>query len=228
MPERCAKFRQPSADATSAAAFAWGIEGVHVVPRAAHHHAAPVRELPEPLHPVVPPHAAMPTPPNAREGRAPWRAQVLTAAPPETTWLRMRLWTWGRGREVGRASLAVVVPDAGGLPEAAALQCHLHASAAKGVIARYAVSERFVFAASLPKTSVAKIDKKQLRLAYGTAAPRRCTPTPASRGSWTGRTRCTGTSLAGWSWRSTSRRVRKAPPPSRERRGYRPGAAAGG
>ena len=71
----------------------------------------------------------------------------------------------------GERPLAVVVPDAGARPETAALQRHLHAFVKEGVIPKYAVPERFVFAASLPKTSVGKIDKKQLRRAYGTAAP---------------------------------------------------------
>ncbi len=72
----------------------------------------------------------------------------------------------------GERPLAVVVPDPAGVPpKTAELQRHLQAFVEEGVIPRYAVPERFVFAAGLPKTSVGKIDKKQLRLAYGAIPP---------------------------------------------------------
>ena len=41
----------------------------------------------------------------------------------------------------------------------------------RGVNSKFAVPERFVLAASLPRTSAGKVGKKQLRLAYGVAAP---------------------------------------------------------
>lgn len=41
----------------------------------------------------------------------------------------------------------------------------------EGVIPKFAAPGQFIFAASLPKTSVGKVDNKQLRLAYGVAAP---------------------------------------------------------
>ncbi len=71
----------------------------------------------------------------------------------------------------GERPLAVVVPDAGAAVLPADLQRHLRRFVDEGVISKYAVPEQFVFAASLPKTSVGKVDKKQLRLAYGVAAP---------------------------------------------------------
>ena len=49
--------------------------------------------------------------------------------------------------------------------------CRLRRFGDEGVTSKFAVPERFVFAASLPKTSVGTVDKKQLRLAYGVAAP---------------------------------------------------------
>jgi fatty-acyl-CoA synthase len=51
------------------------------------------------------------------------------------------------------------------------LQRHLRRFMDEGVISKYAVAEQFVFAASLPKTGVGKVEKKQLCLAYGAAAP---------------------------------------------------------
>ena len=71
----------------------------------------------------------------------------------------------------GERPLAVVVPDNGAVVQPADLQRHLRRFVDEGVISKYAVPEQFVFAASLPKTSVGKVDKKQLRLAYGAAAP---------------------------------------------------------
>ncbi len=63
--------------------------------------------------------------------------------------------------------LAIIVPHKGQTITPEALQAHLKQYADQGVIAKWAIPERFVFVESLPKTSVGKTDKKVLRAQYG-------------------------------------------------------------
>lgn len=65
----------------------------------------------------------------------------------------------------GERPVAVVVARAATVDhlDAAALRQHLAAFVLAGQIPKYAVPERFEFVASIPKTSVGKIDKKHLR-----------------------------------------------------------------
>jgi fatty-acyl-CoA synthase len=61
--------------------------------------------------------------------------------------------------------LVCVVPRAGAKPEAADLQAFL-----VGKVARWAIPERWCFIDAVPKTSVGKFDKKQLRAQYAEGA----------------------------------------------------------
>ncbi|WP_040577223.1 fatty acid--CoA ligase [Methylopila sp. M107] len=62
--------------------------------------------------------------------------------------------------------LAIVVPKPGEALVEAEIKAHLQAYAEKGVISKYAVPDRIVFVSELPRTSVGKLDKKELRALY--------------------------------------------------------------
>jgi len=62
--------------------------------------------------------------------------------------------------------LAIVVAKPGVVIEPAEIEGRLQSLAERGVISRYAVPARIVIAASLPRTSVGKLDKKALREKY--------------------------------------------------------------
>ena len=63
--------------------------------------------------------------------------------------------------------LAIIVPKEGHSVDADALKAHLAKYAEQGIIAKWAIPERYEFVESLPKTSVGKIDKKVLRAQFG-------------------------------------------------------------
>ena len=62
--------------------------------------------------------------------------------------------------------LAVVVAKPGQTVSEGDIKEKLREYASKGFISRYAVPDRIVFVASLPSTSVGKLDKKVLRQQY--------------------------------------------------------------
>lgn len=68
----------------------------------------------------------------------------------------------------GERPLAIIASKEGSQEElnADALQSHLASFVSEGQITKWAVPERFVFVDQLPKTSVGKIDKKELRRKY--------------------------------------------------------------
>ena len=66
----------------------------------------------------------------------------------------------------GERPLALVVLKVGAPDDAAAIRSFVAGYAEKGVISKYAVPERIVFADTLEKTSVGKLDKKLLRQKY--------------------------------------------------------------
>ncbi|MFQ5921366.1 MAG: long-chain-fatty-acid--CoA ligase [Anaerolineales bacterium] len=68
----------------------------------------------------------------------------------------------------GERPLAIIAAREGSQEEltAEALQTHLASFVSEGQITKWAVPERFVFVDQLPKTSVGKIDKKELRRRY--------------------------------------------------------------
>jgi len=66
----------------------------------------------------------------------------------------------------GERPLAVVVIEPGQQVDEAKIKTRLHECAARGLMSKYAVPERIVFADALPKTSVGKLDKKRLREQY--------------------------------------------------------------
>jgi len=68
----------------------------------------------------------------------------------------------------GERPLAIIASKEGSQEElnADALQAHLASFVSEGQITKWAVPERFVFVDQLPKTSVGKIDKKELRRKY--------------------------------------------------------------
>jgi fatty-acyl-CoA synthase len=69
----------------------------------------------------------------------------------------------------GERPLAVVVKDAGSDKELgdATIKSHLKTYADKGIISKYAIPEKIVFIDKLPKTSVGKLNKMELRKTYG-------------------------------------------------------------
>jgi fatty-acyl-CoA synthase len=69
---------------------------------------------------------------------------------------------WGE-RPLG---LVVKRADANGISEAA-IKDHLKTFADKGIISKYGIPEKILFIDSIPKTSVGKINKKELRERYG-------------------------------------------------------------
>jgi fatty-acyl-CoA synthase len=56
--------------------------------------------------------------------------------------------------------------DANGFSDAT-IKDHLKVFADKGVISKYGIPEKIIFIDSIPKTSVGKINKKELRERYG-------------------------------------------------------------
>jgi fatty-acyl-CoA synthase len=69
----------------------------------------------------------------------------------------------------GERPLALVVKrasDANGVSDAV-IKNHLKAFADKGIISKYGIPEKIIFVDSIPKTSVGKINKKELRERYG-------------------------------------------------------------
>ncbi|AHE53979.1 long-chain-fatty-acid--CoA ligase [Sphingomonas sanxanigenens] len=87
-------------------------------------------------------------------------AEASVVAVPDTKW--------------GERPLAVVVPKPGAVPTLATLNQPVDAAIAEGAITRYARLERFEIVDQLPRTSVGKIDKKQLRARFGEAPPELC------------------------------------------------------
>jgi fatty-acyl-CoA synthase len=69
----------------------------------------------------------------------------------------------------GERPLALVVkrvPDASGVSDVV-IKNHLKIFADKGIISKYGIPEKILFVDSIPKTSVGKINKKELRERYG-------------------------------------------------------------
>ncbi|MDJ0783496.1 MAG: fatty acid--CoA ligase [Desulfosarcinaceae bacterium] len=66
----------------------------------------------------------------------------------------------------GERPLALVVANADAAVDADAIRAHVMAFAERGVIPKYGVPERFELVQSIAKTSVGKINKKQLRKDY--------------------------------------------------------------
>ena len=71
----------------------------------------------------------------------------------------------------GERPLAIIASKEGSQEElnADALQSHLAKYVSEGQITKWAVPDRFVFVDQLPKTSVGKIDKKELRRQYSSS-----------------------------------------------------------
>ena len=69
----------------------------------------------------------------------------------------------------GERPLALVIRDAqtGDDLSEAQIKAHLNAFAHAGVIAKFGIPDRILFVKALPKTSVGKFNKKELREAYG-------------------------------------------------------------
>ncbi|HME84923.1 MAG TPA: AMP-binding protein [Roseiarcus sp.] len=69
----------------------------------------------------------------------------------------------------GERPMALVVRDASSAEAVseAAIKAHLKVFADGGVISKYGIPEKILFIDSLPRTSVGKIDKKELRKNYG-------------------------------------------------------------
>jgi fatty-acyl-CoA synthase len=67
--------------------------------------------------------------------------------------------------------LAVVAPRAGHQVSPADVKAHLCGLAATGIISKYGVPEQIVVVEALPKTSVGKLDKKELRRRYAGKEP---------------------------------------------------------
>jgi len=67
----------------------------------------------------------------------------------------------------GERPLALVVKSGGGALTDDAVKSHLKRFADRGVISKYGIPEKILFVDSFPKTSVGKINKKELREQYG-------------------------------------------------------------
>ncbi len=69
----------------------------------------------------------------------------------------------------GERPMALVVREASnaGAVNEAAIKAHLKVFADSGVISKYGIPEKILFIDSLPRTSVGKVDKKELRKKYG-------------------------------------------------------------
>jgi fatty-acyl-CoA synthase len=70
----------------------------------------------------------------------------------------------------GERPLAVIVPRAGATPALEALNAPVERAIAANEITRFAKLDRFVIVEQLPRTSVGKIDKKQMRAKFGMIA----------------------------------------------------------
>ena len=68
----------------------------------------------------------------------------------------------------GERPLALVVkkPTGAGEVTDVAVKQHLRVFADQGIISKYGIPEKILFIASIPKTSVGKINKKELRERY--------------------------------------------------------------
>ena len=62
--------------------------------------------------------------------------------------------------------LVTLKPEMKDKVDAAALQSHMAAAAVQGKLPRYGVPERYIIVDEIPKTSVGKLDKKQIRQNY--------------------------------------------------------------
>ena len=71
----------------------------------------------------------------------------------------------------GERPMALVVRDASSAEAvgAAEIKDHLKVFADGGVISKYEIPEKILFVDSLPRTSVGKVNKKELRQKYGDA-----------------------------------------------------------
>jgi fatty-acyl-CoA synthase len=69
----------------------------------------------------------------------------------------------------GERPMALVVRDTSSAEAVgeAAIKTHLKVFADRGVISKYGIPEKILFIDSLPRTSVGKVDKKELRKKYG-------------------------------------------------------------
>jgi len=67
----------------------------------------------------------------------------------------------------GERPLALVVKSGGGALTDEAVKSHLKRFADRGMISKYGIPEKILFVDSFPKTSVGKINKKELREQYG-------------------------------------------------------------
>jgi fatty-acyl-CoA synthase len=69
----------------------------------------------------------------------------------------------------GERPLALVVNEStiSSAPDDTIVKAHLKVFADKGIISRYAIPEKILFVDRLPKTSVGKINKMELRKKYG-------------------------------------------------------------
>jgi len=67
----------------------------------------------------------------------------------------------------GERPLALVVKSGGGALTDEVVKSHLKRFADRGVISKYGIPEKILFVDSFPKTSVGKINKKELREQYG-------------------------------------------------------------
>lgn len=70
----------------------------------------------------------------------------------------------------GERPLAIILPVEGVAKQitAEAMQEHLQKFVAKGIITKWAIPEDYIFVKEMPRTSVGKIDKKELRNLYTT------------------------------------------------------------
>jgi fatty-acyl-CoA synthase len=71
----------------------------------------------------------------------------------------------------GERPMALVVRDAAAAESVgeAEIKAHLKGFADRGVISKYGIPEKILFVDSLPRTSVGKVNKKELRQKYGEA-----------------------------------------------------------
>ena len=71
----------------------------------------------------------------------------------------------------GERPMALVVRDAAAAESVgeAEIKAHLKVFADRGVISKYGIPEKILFVDSLPRTSVGKVNKKELRQKYGEA-----------------------------------------------------------
>lgn len=82
-------------------------------------------------------------------GQHPWITEAAVVGRPDATW--------------GERPYALIVPLAGKKPTADILKQHLQQYVDSGVLSKWAIPDSFEVTESIPKTSVGKIDKKQIR-----------------------------------------------------------------